>query len=103
MYSGVAEPASPASTVAASPGARCRRKKLSTTMARTTGTAWRSRRATNRRRGLIGSAAGPNFGAGGDARTLRLLQGPVEAAVDAEWGRDHHREGVVGPVEEMTI
>ncbi len=39
MYSGVAAPLSPASTDAASPGARWMRKKLSTTMPSTTGSA----------------------------------------------------------------
>src|SRR5216684_3426056 len=96
MYSGVAGRASPARTVAESPGARCRRKKFSTTMARTTGTAWRSRRAMNRRRGLKGSAAGR-------ARTLRLLPGPVEAAVDAERARDDVLEAVVGHVDELHV
>jgi len=37
--------------VAASPGARCRRQKFRTTMARTIGTAWSSRRPTYRTRG----------------------------------------------------
>ena len=46
MYSGVAEPASPASTCAASPGARCSSRKFSRRMANTTGTAWSSRRIT---------------------------------------------------------
>src|SRR6266404_8147953 len=103
MYSGVAEPASPASTVAASPGARCRRKKFSTTMARTTGTAWRSRRAMNRRRGLIGSAADPTRGAGREAWTLRLLPNSIEAAVDAERARDDVLEAVVGHVDELHV
>src|SRR5712692_7370808 len=103
MYSGVAEPASPASTVAASPGARCNRKKLSATMAKTMGTAWRSRRATNRRRGLMGSAAGPSRGAGGQRPALRLLPGPVEAAVDAERARDDVLEALAGHVDELHV
>src|SRR5215472_12294051 len=45
MYSGVADAASPASTCAASPGARCSSRKFSTRMAKMTGTACNSRRS----------------------------------------------------------
>src|SRR5215467_5650130 len=45
MYSGVAEPASPASTEAASPGARRRSRKFKTRIAKTTGTAYSARRS----------------------------------------------------------
>src|SRR5689334_8744227 len=49
MYSGVAEPASPASTSAASPGARCTSAKVRTTMVRIVGTASARRRTTYRK------------------------------------------------------
>src|SRR5512139_2505821 len=58
MYSGVAAPASPASTSAASPGASCSSMKLSATMTSTVGTACSSRRAAyaNPRGPVIGVA-----------------------------------------------
>jgi len=46
MYSGVAPPASPASTVAMSPGASLISTKLTTTITSTIGTACRTRRPT---------------------------------------------------------
>src|SRR5688500_2966088 len=47
-YSGVAAPASPASTSTMSPGVSWRTRKLTTMMTRTVGTAWARRRARTR-------------------------------------------------------
>ena len=62
-YSGVAAPASPASTSTMSPGVSWRTRKLTTMMTRIVGTAWTRRRATNRatpgRASIIRTPAGP--------------------------------------------
>src|SRR5258706_8784335 len=103
MYSGGAPPASPASTMATSPGARGRSRKLRMTMPSTSGTACSSRPATKRSRAII-SDDGCGAASGRPASLVEI--GAREVAVDAERRRDqvfvglveHGREGeLVGP------
>src|SRR5204863_3326181 len=79
MYSGVAEPASPASTSAASPGARWSSAKSRTTMVRIVGSASARRRKTYRRPLPVGRTARDSL------ESLLLLEpGLVERRVKAE-------------------